>query len=179
MLSMSTRVASSSLADGVTARMDSKASASTSSEYGDQYALYLVERICCEAEEADASHRLEAAYLACLRDNLCEEAEPLGKERLPGSPSLPRSSTIRTTTPTSVALMDASLLMSTITVSDDCDGRSKRSKRTQQDDEETPELNVWARAAAEQAASSAKRARREFWSSAGVDVEGLRSLSLR
>jgi len=168
----------------VTAGMEmlsTEASASTCAIYGDPYDLYLMERSCCEAEENDddASHRLEAAYLSQLRDSLFgDPVQPIGtkrRERSTCSPWLPRSST---TTPTSVAMMDASMLMSSISVTNS-DGLTKRSKRVEQEEEKTPELTAWAIAAAEQAASSAKRARREFWSTAGVDVEALRSMTIR
>lgn len=142
--------------------LSTRASTSTS-VYGDPYDLYLMERICFEAEENDddASHRLEAAYLSRLRENLFEDqAPPITKQRS------------STTTPTSVVEMMSSMSVTR-------DGLCKRSKRRPQEDDTMPELNAWAIAAAEQAAASAKRARREFWSSATVDVDGLRSLTLR
>lgn len=191
-------VSSSDNVGAVTARMEmllsTKASSSSRCTYAgpEIYDLYLMERICCEAEENDddASHRLEAAYLSSLREILCEDqVHPIGtkrRERSLSTPSvwLPRSST---TTPTSVAMMDASMLMSNISVtgaastSSTCvngSGSSPSKRSKQHEEEKTPELNAWARAAAEQAAASSKRARREFWKAAEPDLEKLRGMTL-
>ena len=121
--------------------LSTKASDSTPTTHGhgDSYAydLYLMERMCCEAEDndEDASHRLEAAYLSCLRDSLFQDPpQPIGSKRDRSPIWLPRSST---TTPTSVAMMDGSMLMSR---------KERGSPSTRNDEDEdktTPELNAW------------------------------------
>mmetsp|Transcript_18188 Transcript_18188/g.46569 ORF Transcript_18188/g.46569 Transcript_18188/m.46569 type:complete len:163 (-) Transcript_18188:268-756(-) len=134
------------------------------------YDLYLVERIRCEAEaedsEADMSNRLEAAYLSHLRDSLLEDqTRGIGSKRCRERPMSYSWQSRSATTPVSVtdiAMMDA-------------DNSGPENQRPHED-EMTPELFAWARAAAEQEVCVKRR--RQFWASAVVDVESLGSMTI-
>ena len=166
-----------------------------------QVDLYWVERVCCEAEESEdcVSSRLEAAYLSHLRESLLGNSRAThAKPVRPSStnPWLPRRGISKTHTQKtcSVSRRHApaystfvtssvnhgrliSVVSPTTTIAMMNDEVAQEAPASTRIDE-TPELNAWARAAAEQEASNSKGVRRKFWASAALDVEGLGNLTI-